>query len=342
MAAMSDSAYRAAGVNLEAAAEALDGITASVESTYDDRVLAGIGAFGGLFELRDLPPQPVLVASTDGVGTKTMVAAELDRVDDLGRDIVNHCLNDILVQGARPLFFLDYIASSRLSAQLIARVVASAAAACREAGMPLLGGETAEMPGVYRTGELDLVGTIIGLVGRDSIIDGSAIREGDIVVGLQSGGLQTNGFSLARAALHGRYSEALDPADPDGPRIGDALLVPHRSYVSAVRPLLDAGLVHGMAHITGGGIPGNLKRVLPEGLMARIDTTAWQPPAIFDLIRTSGEVSQAEMFDVFNMGMGYVLVLDPADLDRARELAGEELTVIGTVMPGEGVELDFG
>lgn len=338
---MKRTAYHAAGVNLEAAAEALDSITDSVKSTYDDRVLAGLGAFGGLFELRDLPEHPVLVASTDGVGTKTMVAAELDRVDGLGRDIVNHCLNDILVQGARPLFFLDYIASSRLSPQLITRVIASAAAACREAGMPLLGGETAEMPGVYRTGELDLVGTIIGIVGRDEVIDGGAIREGDVVVGLDSGGLQTNGFSLARAALDGRYNEPLDSSDPAGPTIGDALLVPHRSYVNAVRPLLDNSLLHGMAHITGGGIAGNLQRVLPEGLSATIDTTAWQPPRIFELIRQGGEVSQQEMFQVFNMGKGYLLVLSPTDLDRARELSGEELQVIGTIGRGEGVELQF-
>lgn len=338
---MSRSAYEAAGVNLEAAAEALDSITAAVQSTYDDRVLAGLGAFGGLFELRDLPDQPVLVASTDGVGTKTMVAAELDRVDGLGRDIVNHCLNDILVQGARPLFFLDYIASSRLSTQLITRVVASAAAACREAGMPLLGGETAEMPGVYRSGELDLVGTIIGIIGRNEIVDGSAIREGDVVVGLDSGGLQTNGFSLARSALDGRYQEPLNGDEPAGPTIGDALLVPHRSYVSAVRPLLDHGLLHGMTHITGGGIPGNLARVLPEGLAARIDTGAWQPPHIFDLIRRGGEVSQQEMYQVFNMGKGYLLVLSPADLEQARTLSGEELQVIGTIQRGEGVELVF-
>lgn len=335
---MSKSSYKAAGVDLSAAADALSGIRQAVTSTYDDRVLGGLGAFGGMFELRDLPDQPVLVASTDGVGTKTMVAAQLDRVEGLGQDIVNHCLNDILVHGARPLFFLDYIASSRLSPELIARVVTGAAEACRAAGMPLLGGETAEMPGVYRTGELDLVGTIIGIVGKNEIIDGSAIRDGDVVVALESGGLQTNGFSLARAALDGRFEDPLDAAQPDGSTIGDALLVPHRSFAGAVRPMLDAGLVHGMAHITGGGIPGNLSRVLPKGLKATLETGSWPVPAIFTEIQRQGEVSDREMLDVFNMGAGYLLVLAEADLAAARDAAGETLHVIGRIQPGSGVE----
>lgn len=333
---MTKNSYSAAGVDLAAAARALDAISEAVESTYDSRVLAGLGAFGGLFELTDLPERPVLVASTDGVGTKTMVAAQLDRVDVLGHDIVNHCLNDILVQGARPLFFLDYIATSRLSPELIARVVSGAAEACRAAGMPLLGGETAEMPGVYRTGELDLVGTIVGIVGRDEIIDGSAIREGDVVLALESGGPQTNGFSLARAALGGHYEDPLDPEDPEGRTVGDALLVPHRSYEQAVRPLLERGLVHGLVHVTGGGIPGNLIRVLPEGLQAEIYTTAWPEPPIFGAIRRAGEVSRQEMYDVFNMGVGFLVVLDPADVAEARALAGETLHEIGRISRGDG------
>lgn len=338
---MSKSSYQAAGVDLDAAEKTLDGIRQAVISTYDDRVLAGLGAFGGLFELRNMPDRPVLVASTDGVGTKTIVATQLDRVEGLGQDIVNHCLNDILVQGAMPLFFLDYIASSRLSPELIARVVRGAAEACRAAGMPLLGGETAEMPGVYRSGELDLVGTIVGIVGRDQIIDGSRIREGDVVVALQSGGLQTNGFSLARAALDGGYLEPVVAAEPDGPSVADALLVPHRSYGPAVRPLLDAGLIHGMAHITGGGIPGNLVRVLPEGLKARIDSGSWPVPPIFSLIQERGEVSSREMFDVFNMGAGFLLVMAESDLEQARGLAGEPLHQIGRITSGSGVEIIF-
>jgi len=271
------------------------------------------------------------------------VAAQLDRVDGLGHDIVNHCLNDILVQGAKPLFFLDYIATSRLSPELIARVVTGAAEACRAAGMPLLGGETAEMPGVYRTGELDLVGTIVGVVGRDEIIDGSAIRPGDGVYALESGGLQTNGFSLARAALDGTYSDPLDPEQPDGPTLGDALLVPHRSYEGAVRPILDSGLARGLAHVTGGGIPGNLVRILPAGLQADIDTSSWPVPPVFEAIRRAGEVSRQEMYDVFNMGAGFLLVLDPASAERARELAGEPLHEIGRISSGSGgVKLDFG
>jgi phosphoribosylformylglycinamidine cyclo-ligase len=332
-------AYRDAGVDLEAAGSALDGIREAVASTYDSRVLAGLGSFGGLFALKDLPAEPVLVASTDGVGTKTMVATQLGRVSGLGMDIVNHCVNDILVQGARPLFFLDYIASSRLDPAVIAQVVASAAAACREAGIALLGGETAEMPGVYQPGELDLVGTIVGVVDRSSIIDGSAISDGDVVLALASGGLQTNGFSLVRNVLDGTYLGALDPADPGAGSIADALLVPHRSYLKAVTPLLDAGLLHGMAHITGGGIPGNLARVLPDGLMATVRLGSWAVPPVFRLIQERGQVSDEEMHEVFNMGAGFMLVLPEENVEEAERLAGEPLARVGRVERGSGVSL---
>jgi phosphoribosylformylglycinamidine cyclo-ligase len=332
---MKSSAYEAAGVNLDAADETIDLIREAVTSTYDQRVLAGIGAFGGLFELgSSLPPEPVLVASTDGVGTKTVVAAAAGRYEGLGLDIVNHCINDILVQGARPLFFLDYIASSRLDPEMVARVVVSAAQACREAGIALLGGETAEMPGVYQRGELDLVGTIIGTVDRSRIIDGSRIRAGDVVVALESGGLQTNGFSLARAILGDSYGQQLGNGT-----VADALLVPHRSYLAPVTPLLEADLVHGMAHITGGGIPGNLVRILPEGLSAQLRSGSWPVPEIFRLIEEKGQVTSREMHRVFNMGAGFMLVLSEGNLERARELAGEELHLIGTITEGSGVSL---
>jgi phosphoribosylformylglycinamidine cyclo-ligase len=331
---MKSSAYTAAGVDLGAADETINLITEAVRSTYDSRVLAGIGAFGGLFELTDLPERPVLVASTDGVGTKTVVAASVNRYEGLGFDIVNHCINDILVQGARPLFFLDYIASSRLDPQVVARVVASAAEACRAAGVALLGGETAEMPGVYQRGELDLVGTIVGVVDRSRIIDGSRIRSGDVVVALESGGLQTNGFSLARAILSERYQQPLG----DG-TVADALLVPHRSYLDAVMPLLDADLLHGLAHITGGGIPGNLGRILPDGLGAELQTGSWPVPEIFSLLSEAGQVTAAEMHRVFNMGAGFMLVLPRKSLERARELAGEPLHEIGVISEGSGVSL---
>jgi phosphoribosylformylglycinamidine cyclo-ligase len=328
------SAYRDAGVNLDAADDALERIREHVASTYDERVLAGLGSFGGLFALTDLPERPVLVASTDGVGTKTRVATAVGRLDGLGEDLVNHCVNDILVQGARPLFFLDYIASSRLLPDQVATVVAGAARACRGAGMPLLGGETAEMPGVYLEGEIDLVGTVVGMVGRDGLVDGSAIRPGDGILALASSGLHTNGFSLARGVLSERYREPFE-----GVTVADKLLTPHRSYLAAVEPLLrEAGLVRGMAHVTGGGIPGNLPRILPPGTGATIESGSWPVPPIFELIATAGNVSPAEMRRVFNMGAGYLLVVAPDQVERVRGLCPEPLWLVGTVREGEGVE----
>ena len=207
----------------------------------------------------------MLVASTDGVGTKTRIAVARGGVRGIGRDLVHHCVNDVLVQGARPLFFLDYVASARLDPSVIAEVVGGVADACRAGGIALLGGETAEMPGVYAPGELDVVGTIVGIVGRADVIDGSAVREGDVLLALASGGLQTNGFSLARAVAEGHLDEPVDPDEPAGPSLADALLAEHRSFLPSVRPLLDAGLVRALAHVTGGGIPGNLPRALPDG-----------------------------------------------------------------------------
>lgn len=330
----SSRAYRDAGVDLDAADAAVEGFREAVAATYDERVLAGVGAFGGLFAPRELPAEPVLVASTDGVGTKTMVATACGRLGGLGFDIVNHCVNDILVQGAEPLFFLDYVASARLDPEVVGEVVRSAAEACRAVGIPLLGGETAEMPGVYQPGELDVVGTVVGLVDRAGIIDGSAIREGDRVLALASGGLQTNGFSLARQVLDGSFDEPFG-----GGTVGEALLVPHRSYLAAVRPLLREGLVRGMAHVTGGGIPGNLARVLPEGLGAAVRPGSWPVPPIFELIRERGGVSQAEMHRVFNMGAGFLLVVAANRVADARRLCQEELFEVGEITRGAGVTL---
>ena len=322
---------------MDAADQTLELISQQVASTYTPGVLQGLGAFGGLFELPGGYRQPVLVASTDGVGTKVMVASELDALEGAGRDLVNHCLNDILVQGAAPLFFLDYVASSKLNPAATARLVTGVAEACRAAGMALLGGETAEMPGVYQAGEFDLVGTIVGIVEKDAVVDGSSVRSGDVLLGLPSGGLQTNGFSLARAVLGGTYQEPFVAAGPG--TVGAALLAPHRSFLSQVRPLLAAGLVKGMAHITGGGLPGNLPRCLPAGLGAVVRRGSWPEPPIFELIKRRGAVAEAEMFDVFNMGIGFVLVVAPSDVARARELAGSELFEIGLVEPGAGVRL---
>lgn len=329
------STYRNAGVDLEAADEALTGIREAVTSTYDDRVLAGLGSFGGLFALTDLPRQPVLVASTDGVGTKTRVATAVDRLDGLGEDLVNHCLNDILVQGARPLFFLDYVASSRLRPRQVAAIVGGAARACRQAGMPLLGGETAEMPGVYAEGEIDLVGTIVGIVGRGSVVDGSAARPGDKILALASSGLHTNGFSLARRILADRYLDQFGNGT-----VADALLAVHRSYLAAVEPLLGhVGLLRGMVHVTGGGIPGNLPRVLPAGAGARIELGSWPVPAIFDLIAEVGQVDRAEMHRVFNMGAGYLLIVAADRVEELRDLCPEPVWLVGTVTDAQGVAL---
>lgn len=324
--------YAGAGVDLDAADTALDGIRDAVASTYTPQVVRGLGAFGGLFRADALPERPVLVATTDGVGTKTRVAAALGRWRGIGRDLVNHCVDDVLVQGARPLFFLDYVASSRLDPAVIAELVGGMASACREAGAPLLGGETAEMPGVYAPGEVDVVGTLIGAVGEDRLIDGSRVEEGDLLLGLASGGLQTNGYSLARQVLEGRFAEAM----ADGRTVGDHLLDEHRSFLPAVAPLLDAGLVRGAAHVTGGGLPGNLPRALPDGLGAVVDGS-WPEPPILTRIREVGGVDEDEMRRVFNLGVGFVVAVAPEDAERADALCPEPLHRVGRVERGEGV-----
>lgn len=327
-------AYREAGVDLAAADETLTRIKETVRATYTKDVLAGLGAFGGLFDAGALKGMdtPVLVASTDGVGTKTSVAAALGRYGTVGEDLVHHCVNDILVGGARPLFFLDYVASGRLEPAVTADLIGGVARGCKAHGMPLLGGETAEMPGVYKAGEFDLAGTIIGVVERSRVVTGKRIRAGDVVFGLESGGLQTNGFSLARHVLK-------DLAEPLGAgTVGEALLEPHRSFLAYMTPLLDAGLVRGTAHITGGGLPGNLPRVLPEGLGAEL-TTNWDVPEIFRLIEQRGAISKEEMYRVFNMGVGFVFVVAPEDADRAAELVPDAFEM-GRIVQGEGVKLN--
>lgn len=323
-------AYRSAGVDLDAGDETMARIKTAVTATYTPQVLAGLGAFGGLFDATALKHMdaPVLVASTDGVGTKTKVAAALGRFDTLGQDLVNHCVNDILVQGARPLFFLDYVASAKLEPTITAALISGVAAACGVHGIPLLGGETAEMPGVYEGGEFDLVGTLVGVVERTEIITGEHIRAGDRILGLPSGGLQTNGFSLARHLLAGRYAEVLGNAT-----VGEALLAPHHSFLAAAAPLLEKGLVRGMAHITGGGLPGNLPRVLPEGLGAEI-TPSWPVPEIFGLIEQAGQVSRDELFHVFNMGVGFVFIVASEDVAEVRRRCPETLFEVGTIVSG--------
>lgn len=328
--------YKAAGVDLRAAERSLALMADAVRATYTPGVLSGLGAFGGLFALPTGYREPVLVASTDGVGTKTVVAAALGRYGAIGRDLVNHCVNDILVQGAQPLFFLDYVASSKLEPQNVADVVTGAAEACREAGMALLGGETAEMPGVYQPGQLDVVGTIVGLVERDDIVDGATVSPGDVLLAFPSGGLQTNGFSLARHLLQAaEWSSELEP----GVSVGDALLAPHRSFLTPVRPLLGSGLVRAMAHVTGGGMVGNLPRVLPSGLGARVQRGTWPEPLIYALLAQRGDLAASELFEVFNMGVGFVLVVAEEVVPQVRELVAEPLYQIGVITEGAGVEV---
>ncbi len=335
-------AYAAAGVDISAGDRAVDLMRSAVVSTYTPAVLAGIGPFGGLYDLGELPGGgPVLVASTDGVGTKTMIAAAMGRYDTVGQDIVNHCVNDILVQGARPLFFLDYIAMARLDPETIGTIVGGCAEACQAVGCTLLGGETAEMPGVYQPGAFDLAGTMVGWVERDRIVDGQGVRPGDVCLGLPSSGLHTNGYSLARHVLAGLSWDAVLPGL--GRPLGEVLLTPHRAYLGAVEVLWQAEVqIKAMAHITGGGFVGNIPRVLPEGVGVRLDRSAWEVPAVFRLIQERGRVSEQEMYRVFNMGIGLVLLVPVPEVKRAQEVLPEAV-VIGEVVPwlsgGERVRL---
>ena len=273
---------------------------------------------------------PVLVASTDGVGTKTIVACALGSYATLGWDIVNHSINDILVQGAEPLFFLDYLAAPAIEPQVIATIVGGMAAACREAGCALLGGETAEMPGVYAAGKMDVVGTIIGVVERDQIIDGASIVPGDMLVGLPSSGLHTNGFSLVRRIFgpesYPRYTELL------GRTLGEALVEPHRSYLPQVRAIRQVAEIKGLAHLTGGGFVDNIPRILPAGTAAVVNRSAWEVPPLFRLIEREGQVDHDEMYRVFNMGVGMVVIVAPDDVDRALCAVSHQADVIGEVV----------
>jgi len=336
-----ESTYRRAGVDIAAGQRATELMGEAVKASQGPEVLAGIGAFGGLYDAGAVVvlERPVLVASTDGVGTKTLVAARLGRWETIGRDLVNHCINDILVQGARPLFFLDYVASARLEPATVATVVRGMAEACREAGCALLGGETAEMPGVYHQGAIDVAGTIVGVVARAQIVDGSRIQAGDLLLGLPASGLHTNGYTLARAALAELDWEVPHPV-LDGRSPGAALLDVHRSYLEPVQRLLEAGVdVRGLAHITGGGLLDNPPRIFPAGLGAVLRRDSWPVPPIFALIQHLGDVSQAEMDHVFNMGLGMLVVLPPSDLARAQSALAGDSYVVGEMVRGEGVSI---
>lgn len=331
---MSDDLYKQAGVDIDAGNRAVELMKAAVRSTFTSPVLADVGSFGGLFALDGLPAHPVLVASTDGVGTKVKLAAERGRWEGLGHDIVNHCANDILVQNARPLFFLDYIATSRLVPEAVAALVTGIAHACRAIGCALLGGETAEMPGVYAEGALDLAGTIVGLVNRDDLLPRpQSMQAGDILVGLPSSGPHTNGYSLIRRAVAARD---LDAPLEDGQPLIDALLAPHRCYIGEIDRLRDTGVpVRGMAHITGGGFFENIPRILPAHLAAHVDVDAWHTPPVFRRIVEWSGLSQGEAHRVLNMGIGMVLVL-PADAAHATLALLPDAALIGTLVPRTG------
>ena len=305
--------YRSSGVDIDAGNETVRRIRALAKQTVTPGVLSDIGAFGGLFQMPAGLAEPVLVASADGVGTKLKLAFMSGRHDTVGRDLVNHCVNDILVQGAPPLFFLDYLATGRLAPSVAADVVSGMAAACRENGCALLGGETAEMPGFYADGEYDLAGFIVGVVERTRVVDGSTIAPGDILIGLPSTGLHTNGYSLARRIVFESMGLSFDSRLPDlDGTIGDALMTPHRSYLRAIMPHVQGGMLKGMAHITGGGITENLPRILPPGTAAVIARDSWTVPALFRVLQRGGGVEEAEMFRAFNMGIGLIAVCDPS------------------------------
>lgn len=328
--------YADSGVNIDAAARALARSKEAVRSTWDSRVKNEMGAFGGLFQAA--PGEPLLVASVDGVGTKVMIARLAGRYDTVGQDLVNHCVDDILVQGAEPLFFLDYFATARLDEDILPQIIAGFAAGCRDNGCALLGGETAEMPGVYGPDEFDLAGTIVGQVEARHVIDGSAIAAGDRIWGLPSSGLHTNGYSLARKVIFEVAGLKLEdtPDELEGVTVAEALLAVHLSYLEPVRAFW-AGCgreaLHGLVHITGGGFYDNIPRVLPKGLCAHLDTACWRTPGIFRLLQERGGIDSREMHRVFNMGLGMVM-FTPQDVDAAC------LEAMGAVSIGEVIEGD--
>jgi phosphoribosylformylglycinamidine cyclo-ligase len=333
--------YRSAGVDLDAAQRTMEGLKSLVASTRDEHTLSALGHFGGLYAVPGDVASPVLVSSTDSVGTKVVVAFRAGRHDTVGQDLVNHCVDDILVQGARPLFFLDYVGCGAMDESVVTAVVGGVATACKENGCALLGGETAEMPEFYAKGEYDLAGFIVGVVERDRILDGSRVRVGDVLIGLGSTGLHTNGYTLARKIVFESMGLAIDDEFPESGRsVADVLLDVHRSYLPVLSEALDAGRVRGLAHITGGGIPGNLPRTLGSELGAVIDLTTWEVPHVFRVLREAGGVENDEMLRVFNMGVGMIALVAPEDVHGVLEDVSRgdcPAWVMGEVEVGEGV-----
>jgi phosphoribosylformylglycinamidine cyclo-ligase len=306
--------YKTSGVDIDAGHETVRRIKALAKSTFTAGVLSDIGSFGGLFRLDTTGwKDPILVSSADGVGTKLKIAFMTNQHRTIGVDLVNHCVNDILVQGARPLFFLDYLATGRLQPDVAEQIVAGLARACKDNGCALLGGETAEMPGFYQDGEYDLAGFIVGAVDGEQLVNGRSIAVGDVLIGLPSSGLHTNGYSLARRIAFEHLGLSADSLVEElGGTIGEVLLTPHRSYLQAVYPLVVKGAIKAMAHITGGGITDNVPRILPAGTAARIKRDSWEPPAVFRWLQRVGDVPEADMFRTFNMGVGLIIVCPPS------------------------------
>lgn len=333
--------YRDAGVNIDAQDQALSRAKGAIRSTFGPGVLGDVGLFGGLFDLAAAGCEGhILVASADGVGTKLEVARRAGIYDTVGRDLVNHCIGDVLAQGARPLFFLDYVGTGVLEPEVVSSLIEGCANACRESGVALLGGETAEMPGLYQKGDFDLVGFLVGAAPRERLLDGSRVAAGQRLIGLRSSGLHTNGYSLARKICFERLGLECDsrPEGLEGRSVAEALLEPHRCYLGPVWPLMEAGQVCALAHITGGGLKDNLVRVLGEQ-DAVIDRSQWEVPALFRFLVENGGVADEEAYRAFNMGIGLVLVVEAAEedavLERLRQ-SGEDPVRLGELVPGTG------
>jgi phosphoribosylformylglycinamidine cyclo-ligase len=334
--------YGSAGVDIDASNVAKQRIRKLVESTFTKGVVGAFGGFGGMFRMPPNIQRPILVASSDGVGTKIKVAIEAGRHDTIGRDLVNHCVNDILVQGALPLFFLDYVAFGKLEPEVVEDVVAGVAAGCRENGCALIGGETAEMPGLYTPPDYDLAGFIVGYVEEQLTLGPTRVKPDDVLVGLESAGLHTNGYSLARKIVTDRLQLHMNDRFPDGGgrSVADVLLAEHRTYLPALKPVLDR--VHAMAHITGGGLLENLDRALPRTLDAVVKLESWKVPAVFRVLMEAGKVTPVEMYRTFNMGVGMVVICAPFDADHvmsAASAAGVRGWMLGSLEPGSGTVL---
>jgi phosphoribosylformylglycinamidine cyclo-ligase len=334
--------YKDAGVDIDAGNALVDRIKPAVKRTTRPEVLGGLGGFGGLFEVPAGYTQPVLVSGTDGVGTKLRLAIDTGKVDGVGIDLVGMCVNDILVTGAEPLYFLDYYATGKLDIDTAARVIAGIAKGCEDSGCALIGGETAEMPGMYEGDDFDLAGFSVGIVEKADIIDGSKVKAGNVLLGLASSGPHSNGYSLIRKLLEVSGADLNDPCGDT--TLGDALLAPTRLYVKSLLPFLRAGKINAMAHITGGGLTENIPRVLPDNCVAEIDAHSWQRPAVFEWLQAAGDISDSEMLKTFNSGIGMVIAVDADQAEAlATELtaAGEVVSTIGRIVEGDSARVDY-